>query len=164
MLAVALRAAVFGFLVDFALSRLVPGTAAGVVVGDVLFTWMAFRLARRTGRTDVTAMPPGLDTPSTFGMVSFVLRPGLPSRARHGPGGGGRCRHCWWAAPSTPSARRLDPGGGSSWPRCGRGAVAHRVDVGPPFGVSATYGLLAFLFAAWGTSLDRGGRAPHSNP
>jgi len=36
---------------------------------------MALRLARRTGRSDITAMPLGLDTPSTFGMVFFVLGP-----------------------------------------------------------------------------------------
>jgi adenine/guanine/hypoxanthine permease len=33
------------------------------------------RLARRTGRSDVTAMPFGLDTPSTIGMVLLVLGP-----------------------------------------------------------------------------------------
>jgi AGZA family xanthine/uracil permease-like MFS transporter len=47
----------------------------GVLLGDLLFFWMALRLARRTGRNDVTAMPLGLDTPSTFGMVVFVLGP-----------------------------------------------------------------------------------------
>ena len=54
---------------------MLPGAAIGVLVGDLLFTWMAFGLARRTGRDDVTAMPLGLDTPSTFGMVFFVLGP-----------------------------------------------------------------------------------------
>ena len=43
------------------------GVSVGVLVGDAIYTWMALRLARRTGRTDVTAMPLGLDTPSTFG-------------------------------------------------------------------------------------------------
>ena len=62
-----------GFPVTFSLQHLVPGTAIGVFVGDLLFFWLAFRLARRTGRTDVTAMPLGLDTPSTIGMVFFVL-------------------------------------------------------------------------------------------
>jgi AGZA family xanthine/uracil permease-like MFS transporter len=36
---------------------------------------MAFKLARRTGRTDVTAMPLGLDTPSTIGIAFAVLGP-----------------------------------------------------------------------------------------
>ncbi len=75
LLAVGLLAGVFEFPTDFALSYMVPGTAIGVLVGDLLFFWMAFALARRTGRNDITAMPLGLDTPSTFGMVFFVLGP-----------------------------------------------------------------------------------------
>ena len=75
VLAVSLLSTVFGYPVDFALSHFVPGTAVGVVVGDLLFTWLAFRLARKTGRGDVTAMPLGLDTPSTFGMVFLVIGP-----------------------------------------------------------------------------------------
>lgn len=75
LLAVGLLSVVFGLPTNFALRYMVPGTAIGVLVGDVLFFWMAFRLARRTGRNDITAMPLGLDTPSTFGMVFFVLGP-----------------------------------------------------------------------------------------
>src|SRR5581483_1518555 len=41
------------------------------------YTWLAFRLARHTGRDDVTAMPLGLDTPSTFGISFLVLLPAL---------------------------------------------------------------------------------------
>lgn len=52
---------------------MIPGTAIGVLVGDLLFFWLAFRLAKRTGNDKVTAMPLGLDTPSVFGMVFFVL-------------------------------------------------------------------------------------------
>jgi AGZA family xanthine/uracil permease-like MFS transporter len=36
---------------------------------------MAFRLAGKTGRSDVTAMPLGLDTPSTIGLAVAVLGP-----------------------------------------------------------------------------------------
>ncbi len=75
LLAVGLLSVVFGLPTNFALRYMVPGTAVGVLVGDLLFFWMAFSLARRTGRNDVTAMPLGLDTPSTFGMVFFVLGP-----------------------------------------------------------------------------------------
>ena len=75
LLMVSLLRVAFGFPENFALRYMIPGTALGVLVGDLLFTWLAFRLARRTGRGDVTAMPLGLDTPSTFGMVFFVLGP-----------------------------------------------------------------------------------------
>ena len=75
VLAVGLLAAVFGFPTNFALRYMVPGTAIGVLVGDLLFFVMALKLMRRTGRDTITAMPLGLDTPSTFGMVFFVLGP-----------------------------------------------------------------------------------------
>ena len=46
-----------------------------MTIGDIAFFFLAFCLAKKTGRKDVTAMPLGLDTPSTFGMVLFILGP-----------------------------------------------------------------------------------------
>ncbi len=74
VLLVSLLTGIFGFPVEFVLSHMIPGTALGVLVGDLAYTAMATRLSRRLGRP-ATAMPLGLDTPSTFGMVSFVLGP-----------------------------------------------------------------------------------------
>jgi AGZA family xanthine/uracil permease-like MFS transporter len=54
---------------------MVPGTALGVLAGDLVYTWLAVRLMRRTGRADVTAMPFGIDTPTLFAMVFGVLGP-----------------------------------------------------------------------------------------
>ncbi|MGE0605615.1 MAG: permease [Pirellulales bacterium] len=65
---------------------MIPGTALGVLAGDAVFTWMAFRLATRTGRNSITAMPLGLDTPSTFGMVFFVLGPAFAAAKVRFPG------------------------------------------------------------------------------
>jgi AGZA family xanthine/uracil permease-like MFS transporter len=67
----------YSFTPEFVLTRLIPGTALGVLLGDLWYTWMAFRLARRTNKPDVTAMPLGLDTPSTFGMAYLILLPAL---------------------------------------------------------------------------------------
>ena len=66
---------VFGFPADLVLYQMIPGTAFGVLVGDLAYTWLAVRLARRTGREDVTAMPFGIDTPTLFAMVFGVLGP-----------------------------------------------------------------------------------------
>ncbi|HEX6558907.1 MAG TPA: hypothetical protein VF021_05575 [Longimicrobiales bacterium] len=65
----------FGFPAQLVYTRMFPGTALGVMFGDLVYTWMAFRLARRTNRDDVTAMPLGLDAPSTIGMALTVLGP-----------------------------------------------------------------------------------------
>ncbi len=67
----------FGFPPDLVLRVMVPGTAAGVLVGDLIYTWLAVRLMRATGRADVTAMPFGIDTPSLFGIVFGVLGPAM---------------------------------------------------------------------------------------
>ena len=39
------------FSTEFVLTHMIPGTALGVLLGDLVYTWMAFRLARRTGRS-----------------------------------------------------------------------------------------------------------------
>jgi AGZA family xanthine/uracil permease-like MFS transporter len=54
---------------------MLPGTALGVLAGDLAYTVMAVRLMRRTGRADVTAMPFGIDTPTMFAMAFGVLGP-----------------------------------------------------------------------------------------
>jgi AGZA family xanthine/uracil permease-like MFS transporter len=84
LLTVSLLVAAFAFPTGVALRNMIPGTAIGVLVGDLLFFWIALRLIRRTGRTNVTAMPLGLDTPSTFGMVFFVLGPAFLAAKNQG--------------------------------------------------------------------------------
>jgi len=52
----------------------------------LIYTWMAFRLAKRTGNRTVTAMPLGLDTPSTIGLRFDRAGSGIhrAQSARHG--------------------------------------------------------------------------------
>ena len=64
-----------GFPSDIYFRYMVPGTALGVLFGDVAYSWMAWRLAHRTKNPNVTAMPLGLDTPSTIGVGVAVLIP-----------------------------------------------------------------------------------------
>ena len=87
---------VYGFPKAFVLTRMIPGTAVGVLVGDVIFTLMAFRLAKRTQRGDVTAMPLGLDTPSTFGSVFLILGPAFANATKRGLGADEAAREAWF--------------------------------------------------------------------
>ncbi|MEJ0047497.1 MAG: hypothetical protein WDN04_16300 [Rhodospirillales bacterium] len=66
---------VFHLPAEMVLKHMVPGTAFGVLVGDLLYTWLAFRLARREQRQDVCAMPLGIDTPSMFALSFGVVGP-----------------------------------------------------------------------------------------
>ena len=65
----------FNFPAEIIFRHMIPGTALGVLFGDLVYSWMALRLRKATGRTDVTAMPLGLDTPSTIGLAYAVLGP-----------------------------------------------------------------------------------------
>jgi len=65
----------FGLPRDIVIGRMIPGTALGVLFGDLVYSYLAYRLARNTKRDDITAMPLGLDTPSTIGMAVMVIGP-----------------------------------------------------------------------------------------
>ncbi len=65
----------FHFPKNIVYGKMFPGTALGVLFGDLVYTWMAYRLAKKTGQESVTAMPLGLDTPSTIGIALTVLGP-----------------------------------------------------------------------------------------
>ena len=86
----------FGFPKVFVLTRMIPGTAVGVLVGDLIFTLMAFGLARRSRRSDVTAMPLGLDTPSTFGSTFLILVPAFMAAKGRGHGPDEAAREAWF--------------------------------------------------------------------
>ncbi|MEM7452920.1 MAG: permease [Planctomycetota bacterium] len=108
MLCVVLLSGVFSFPVDFALRYMIPGTAIGVFVGDMLYFWLAIRMARKENRSDVTAMPLGLDTPSTFGMVFLVLGPAFASKL------GQLTKEAGWTLEELRAAAEADLAGGGA--------------------------------------------------
>src|ERR1700726_2220215 len=59
-------APVCGFPLSFVASRILPGTAISVLAGNLFYAWQARRLAQREGRTDVTAIPFGVNTATIF--------------------------------------------------------------------------------------------------
>ena len=75
---------IFGFPAEFLFTHMFPGTALGVLVGNLAYTRMANRLAARTQREDVTAMPLGLDAPTTIGMGLLVLGPAFAAFRQQG--------------------------------------------------------------------------------
>jgi AGZA family xanthine/uracil permease-like MFS transporter len=74
----------FQFPADIVYSKMFPGTAFGVLFGDLVYTWMAFRLAKKSNNPKVTAMPLGLDTPSTIGIALTVLGPAFLAMKNRG--------------------------------------------------------------------------------
>jgi len=71
----AILVGVFRLPASLVVERMLPGSALGVLVGDLAYSVLAIRLARREGRDDVCAMPLGIDTPSMFGLCFGVVGP-----------------------------------------------------------------------------------------
>lgn len=66
---------VLGFPPDLVYSRVLPGAAVSILVGNVAYAWQARELARRTGRSDVCALPYGINTVSLFAHVFLIMLP-----------------------------------------------------------------------------------------
>jgi AGZA family xanthine/uracil permease-like MFS transporter len=56
-------------------SKILPGAAVSILVGNFFYAWQAWRLAKRGGRDDVTAMPYGINTVSLFAYIVFIMGP-----------------------------------------------------------------------------------------
>jgi AGZA family xanthine/uracil permease-like MFS transporter len=55
--------------------RIMPGAALSILFGNMYYAWQARRLAVRTGRTDVTALPYGINTVSLIAYVFLIIMP-----------------------------------------------------------------------------------------
>ncbi len=92
---------VFKYPADIVYSKMFPGTAFGVLVGDLIYAYMAIRLAQRTNNPNVTAMPLGLDTPSTIGIALTVLGPAFIALKAKGMGDREAAEMTWYIGMAT---------------------------------------------------------------
>lgn len=70
-----LCATVCGFPAELINGRILPGAAVSVLVGNLFYAWQARKLARNTGRAEVTALPYGINTPSVLAYVFLIMGP-----------------------------------------------------------------------------------------
>jgi AGZA family xanthine/uracil permease-like MFS transporter len=66
---------VCGFPTDFVVGTILPGAAISVAAGNLFYAWQARRLARATGRDDVTALPFGINTVSLVAFIFLIMAP-----------------------------------------------------------------------------------------
>jgi AGZA family xanthine/uracil permease-like MFS transporter len=57
---------------DLVFHRILPATGLMMCLSTAYYAWLAYRLAKRTGRTDVCALPSGISVPHMF-VVTFVI-------------------------------------------------------------------------------------------
>ena len=54
--------------------RILPALGLMLFLSTVYYAWLAYRVAKKTGRTDVCALPSGISVPHMF-VVTFVVMP-----------------------------------------------------------------------------------------
>ena len=69
---------VLGLPPELIYGRVLPGAAISILVGNLFYSFQAKKLADRTGRTDVCALPYGINTVSLIAHVFLVM---LPAKA-----------------------------------------------------------------------------------
>src|SRR5713226_604594 len=75
---------VLGFPPELIYGRVLPGAAVSILVGNIYYAIQAKKLAGRTGRTDVCALPYGINTVSLFAHVFLVMLPAKALAAKAG--------------------------------------------------------------------------------
>jgi AGZA family xanthine/uracil permease-like MFS transporter len=75
MLIAVLCSNVCGMPPELVYGRIMPGAAVSILFGNLFYAWQAKRLAARTGRTDVTALPYGINTVSLIAFVFLIIAP-----------------------------------------------------------------------------------------
>jgi len=75
MLIAVLCGKVCGMPPELLYGRILPGAALSILFGNAFYTWQARRLATRTGRTDVTALPYGINTVSLIAFIFLIIAP-----------------------------------------------------------------------------------------
>jgi AGZA family xanthine/uracil permease-like MFS transporter len=75
LLLIAGLAPLCGFSSEFVTARILPGLALSIFAGNLFYAWQARRLARETGRDDVTAIPFGVNTPTVFAYIFLIMLP-----------------------------------------------------------------------------------------
>src|SRR5215217_5640785 len=57
---------------ELVFGRILPATGLMLFLSTVYYAWLAWRLAKRSGRDDVCALPSGISVPHMF-IVTFVI-------------------------------------------------------------------------------------------
>src|SRR3979490_2670931 len=66
---------------DIVFGRILPATGLMLCLSTLYYAWLAYRLAKKTGRYDVCALPSGISVPHMF-IVTFLIM--LPSSLKTG--------------------------------------------------------------------------------
>ena len=79
------------------LGAILPGAAVSILLGNIFYAVQAHLLARKEGRSDVTALPYGINTPSLLVYIFLVMVPAFEQAKLSGLAGDEAARAAWLA-------------------------------------------------------------------
>ncbi|MGK7874982.1 MAG: NCS2 family permease [Xenococcaceae cyanobacterium] len=72
---VSLSIGVLKFPADLVYGRILPSVALSLIVGNFYYSWLAYQQGKREQRSDITALPYGINTVSLFAYIFLVMLP-----------------------------------------------------------------------------------------
>lgn len=72
---IATLSGVLGWPDDIVFGRVIPGMSIGLMLGCFYYAFMGYRLMKKEGRTDISALPSGVSTPAMFVILYGVVMP-----------------------------------------------------------------------------------------
>lgn len=75
LIVIATLSGVLGWSDELVYGRVIPGMPIGLLLSGVYYAYMAYKLGKKEGRTDVTALPSGISTPAMFVILYGVIMP-----------------------------------------------------------------------------------------
>jgi AGZA family xanthine/uracil permease-like MFS transporter len=144
---------VLGFDDALLLGRVLPGVALSVLVGNLYYAWQAHRLARETGRDDVTALPYGINTVSLFAFIFLVMLPAKLVALSGGATEGQAVRAAWTAGVLACLGSGLIEFGGSFVAEFLRKLTPRAAMLSTLAGIALGFISIGFLFRTFATPL-----------
>lgn len=75
LIVIATLTGVLGWPDEVVFGYVVPGMSIGLMLGCFYYAWMGWKLSKKEGRADVTALPSGVSTPAMFVILYGVIMP-----------------------------------------------------------------------------------------
>jgi AGZA family xanthine/uracil permease-like MFS transporter len=70
---VSLTQGILQFPAALVYGRIIPSIALSLIVGNLYYSWLAYQQGKQEGRSDLTALPYGINTVSLFAYVFLVI-------------------------------------------------------------------------------------------
>lgn len=75
LIVIATLSGVLGWPNEIVYGKVIPGMSIGLMCSGFYYAYMGYKLSKKEGRADVTALPSGVSTPAMFVMLYGVIMP-----------------------------------------------------------------------------------------